>query len=229
MADAAIWLILSTFRAFSNSGMAARSLDAQQFKDVNNNVARFTRNPTGHSLGIVGLGKIGFRIAQKAHQSFGMDILYNDIRQLPSNIEKEVDAKFFKELDDMLAVADCVLVATPFGGEAVMNADKIGKMKQGSRLINIARGKLIDEAALVKALESRHLAAAGMDVHFDEPNVNPKLAKMPNVEMLAHTAGTSTDSHMGFERLGMENILSFLETGKAVTPVNLHFFDQAKL
>ncbi|KAI7462373.1 glyoxylate/hydroxypyruvate reductase [Hortaea werneckii] len=229
VADSAIWLILSTFRAFSNSGMAARSLDPQQFKDVNNNVARFTRNPRGHSLGIVGLGKIGFSIAEKARQSFGMDILYNDIRQLPASVEKQVDAKFYSKLDDMLAVADCVLVATPFGGEAVLNAEKISKMKQGSRLINIARGKLIDEEALIKALESGQLKAAGMDVHFNEPNVNPKLARMPNVEMLAHTAGTSIDSHMGFERLGMENILSFFETGKAVTPVNMHFFDQAKL
>ena len=207
--------------------MAARSLDPQQFKDVNNNVARFTRNPSGHSLGVVGLGKIGFSIAKKAHQSFGMDILYNDIRQVP--YEKEVNAKYYKELDDMLAVADCVLVATPFGGEAVINAEKISKMKEGSRLINVARGKLIDEGALVKALESGHLKAAGMDVHYNEPNVDPRLARMPNVEMLAHTAGTSIDSHMGFERLGMENIISFFDTGKAVTPVNMHFFDQAKL
>jgi len=230
VADAAIWLILSTFRAFSNSGMAARSLEPAQFTGVNVNVARFTRNPNGHSLGIIGLGKIGFRIAQKAHQSFGMKILYNDIRQLPADIEKEVDAKFYKELDDMLAVADCVLVATPFGGEAVVNAEKIGKMKQGSRLINIARGKLIDEDAMIAALESGQLKAVGLDVHFNEPKVSPKLASMPNVEMLAHTAGTSEDSHIGFERLGMENCLNFFETGKAVTPVNLHFFDEkAKL
>jgi lactate dehydrogenase-like 2-hydroxyacid dehydrogenase len=159
-----------------------------------------------------------------------MQILYNDIRQLPSSVEKEVDAKFYEKLDDMLAVADCVLVATPFGGEAVINAEQIGKMKRGSRLINIARGKLIDEDALIAALENGQLGAAGLDVHFNEPAVNKKLADMRNVEMLAHTAGASVDSHIGFERLGMENILSFFETGKAVTPVNLQFFDaQAKM
>ena len=176
------------------------------------------------------MGKIGFRIAEKAHQSFGMNILYNDIRQLPSDIEKQVDAKFYKELDDMLAVADCVLVATPFGGDALINASKLAKMKKGSRLINIARGKLIDEAALVDALESGHLGAAGLDVHFDEPNVSKKIAAMRNVEILAHTAGASVDIHVGFERLGMENILGYFESGKAVTPVNLHFFgEKAKL
>lgn len=230
MADAAIWLILSTFRAFTWSHTAARSCDPARFSDAQKNIAANTFNPNGHSLGIIGLGKIGFRIAQKAHQSFGMRILYNDIRQLPSSVEQEIDAKFYENLDDMLAVADCVLVATPFGGEAVINAAQIGKMKRGSRLINIARGKLIDEDALIEALENGQLGAAGLDVHFNEPAVNKKLANMRNVEMLAHTAGASVDSHIGFERLGMENILSFFETGKALTPVNLHFFDaQAKL
>lgn len=230
VADAAIWLILSTFRAFTWSHTAARSCDPARFSDAQKNIAANTFNPNGHSLGIIGLGKIGFRIAQKAHQSFGMDIVYNDIRQLPSSVEKEIEAKFYQNLDDMLAVADCVLVATPFGGEAVLNAEKIAKMKKGSRLINIARGKLIDEEALIQALESGQLGAAGLDVHFNEPAVNKKLADMRNVEMLSHTAGASVDSHIGFERLGMENILSYFEKGKAVTPVNLHFFDkQAKL
>jgi lactate dehydrogenase-like 2-hydroxyacid dehydrogenase len=230
VADAAIWLILSTFRAFTWSHTAARSCEPARFSDAQKNIAANTFNPNGHSLGVIGMGKIGFRIAQKASQSFGMSILYNDIRQLPESVEKEVGAKFYKDLDDMLAVADCVLVATPFGGEAVLNAEKIGKMKKGSRLINIARGKLIDEEALIAALESGQLGAAGLDVHFNEPQVNKKLADMRNVEMLAHTAGASVDSHIGFERLGMENILSYFETGKAVTPVNLHFFDkQAKL
>lgn len=229
VADAAIWLILSTFRAFSWSSLAARSLDAEQFKDANRNSAAVTHNPNGYSLGIIGLGKIGFRIAQKANMAFGMKIMYNDIRRLPSSIEDEVGATFYDKLDDMLGVADCVLVSTPFGGSKVLEADKFSKMKKGARLINIARGKLIDEDALVAALESGHLEAAGLDVHYDEPNVSPKLAKMKNVEMLSHTAGASVESHVGFERLGMENILSFFETGKAVTPVNMQWIDQAKL
>ncbi|KAI5359169.1 putative D-isomer specific 2-hydroxyacid dehydrogenase, catalytic domain-containing protein [Septoria linicola] len=224
VADSAIWLIISLFRDFTWSALAARSCKPENFADAQRRAA-LTRNPRGHSLGIIGLGKIGFSIAKKAHQSFGMKILYNDIRQLPSNLEAEVGAKYYKELDDMLAVADCVLVATPFGGEAVLNAEKLGKMKKGSRLINIARGKLIDETALVDVLKSGHLAAAGLDVHFNEPQINPELAAMNNVEMLSHTAGASTDSHMGFETLGMENILSFFETGKAISPVNLHLFD----
>jgi len=228
VADAAIWLILSTFRNFSWSATAARTCDPSNFADAQR-AAALTRNPNGHSLGIIGLGKIGMRIAQKAYTAFGMKVIYNDIRRLPPSVEAEVEAKYYEKLDDMLAVADVVLVATPFGGNKIIDAQKIGKMKKGARLINIARGKLHDEDAIVEALASGHLAAVGLDVHYDEPKINPKLAAMHNVEMLSHTAGASMDSHIGFETLGMENILSFFETGKAVSPVNSHFFDQAKL
>lgn len=225
VADTAIWLILSGMRDFTYSAIAARTCEAEKFKDAQRRAA-LTRNPRGHSLGIIGLGKIGQSIAKKAYQSFGMNVIYNDVRRLPESVEGEFWAKYYPDLDSMLAVADVVLVATPFGGEAVINADKLAKMKKGSRLINIARGKLIDEKALVDALKSGHLAGAGLDVHFDEPNVNPELAAMDNVEMLSHTAGASVDSHMGFETLGMENILQFFETGKAISPVNLHFFEE---
>lgn len=229
VADTAIWLILSTFRDFTFSAIAARSCGVEEFKEAQRRAA-LTRNPRGHSLGIVGFGKIGQSIAKKAYQSFGMRILYNDLRRLPKEVEGEVEAEFYAELDEMLAVADCVLVATPFGGDALINSEKLAKFKSGARLINIARGKLIDEPALVEALKSGQIAAAGLDVHFDEPNINPELAKMDNVEMLSHTAGASVDSHMGFEALGMQNILQFFETGKAISPVNLHLFkDKARL
>ncbi|KAL2358503.1 D-isomer specific 2-hydroxyacid dehydrogenase [Cryomyces antarcticus] len=229
VADAAIWLILSTFRAFSWSSTAARSLSVPRFQDANRNIAAVTHNPNGHALGIVGLGKIGYRIAQKASVAFGMKILYNDMRRMPTDIEESVSATFYEKLDGLLAAADCTLVATPFGGDKVLQASNIARMKKGSRLVNIARGKLIDEDALVAALESGHLVSAGLDVHYDEPRVNAKLAAMPNVELLAHTAGASVESHVGFERLGMENILGFYETGKAVTPVNAQWIKESKL
>lgn len=229
VADTAIWLILSCFRKFTWSALCARSLDEEQFKDANRNIAAITYNPDGFSLGIIGLGRIGYRIAQKAHQSFGMKILYNDIRQISTDVEMSVNARYFEKLDDMLGEADCVIVATPFAGEKVLNAEKIAKMKKGSHLINIARGKLVDEEALVQALESGQLAGAGLDVHYDEPKVNPRLAKLSNVELLSHTAGASVDSHIGFEKMGMQNIIGFHETGKAVSPVNLHWLKQSKL
>jgi lactate dehydrogenase-like 2-hydroxyacid dehydrogenase len=180
---------LSCFRNFSWSSLAARSGEAEEFHDAHQNIAAKTHNPNGFSLGIIGLGRIGYRIAQKAHLAFQMKIIYHDINRMPEDIEKSVDAQFYDELEEMLTAADCVLLATPFVGEKLMNAERFAQMKPGSRFVNIARGKLVDEDCLVAALKTGHLASAGIDVHFDEPNVNPALAKMFNVELLSHTAG----------------------------------------
>ena len=227
MADAAIWLIISTFRLFSWSARAARAVDADQFVDANRNLAPVSHNPKGHTLGIIGFGQIGRRTAEKAYLALNMKILYHDIVQMPRELERVSNATFHKNMDTLLAESDCVLVATPFSGETLLNASLLAKMKPGSRLVNIARGKLLDEAALVDALKRVQLAAAGLDVHYNEPHVNPELAQMKNVEIMSHNAGASLDSHIGFERLGMENILSFHQNGKAITPVNQHLVAKA--
>lgn len=218
---------MSTFRNFTSSALAARSLDVNRYNECHRNISSTTHNPNGHALGIIGLGKIGYRIAQKAKTAFDMKILYNDIARMSPEMEQSVGARFFEQLDDMLTIADCVVIATPFVGEKVLNRDKIAKMKPGSRLVNIARGKLLDEEALVLALESGQIVAAGLDVHYDEPNVNPKLAEMTNVELLPHIAGSSVESHVGFERIGMENIQSFFDTGEAISPVNLQWIQES--
>jgi len=228
VADAAIWLMLSTFRGFTESALAARSLDVDRYNDCHKTLPSRTHNPSGHALGIIGLGKIGYRIAWKAHHAFNMRIVYNDVVRMPLDVENDIGAEYLPNLDDMLAASDCVVIATPFSGKKVLNAEKMAKMKSGCRLVNIARGKLIDEEALIAALNSGHITAAGLDVHYDEPNVNPKLAKMENVEMLTHIAGGSIESHVGFERIGMENILSYFETGKAINPVNLQWIGSSK-
>lgn len=225
VADTAIWLILSTFRLFSWSALAARSGSPEQFADANKNLAAVTRNPNGLSLGIIGYGRIGRRIAEKAHLAMNMKILYNDVVEIPSS----VPATFHKDMDTLLAEADVILVATPFSGGTLINETALAKMKKGARLVNIARGKLVDEPALVAALKSGQLYSAGLDVHFDEPNVNKELIKMKNVELLSHNAGASVDSHIGFESLGMENITSFHESGKAISPVNAHLIKQSRL
>lgn len=220
VADAAIWLIVSTFRLFSWSALAARSGDPAQFVDANRNLGTVSRNPTGHTLGIVGFGRIGRRVAEKAYKSMGMKIIYNDVVRLPANLEKPTQAVYYKDLHAMLGEADCVVLAAPFSGAPILNEKALKSMKKGLRFINIARGKLVDEEALVKALNDGTIGAAGLDVHYDEPNVHKELIKMRNVEVLSHNAGASLDSHMGFESLGMENILAFHESGQALTTVN---------
>ncbi|KAL4981065.1 hypothetical protein BDW66DRAFT_164004 [Aspergillus desertorum] len=182
----------------------------------------WTLNPAGHSLGIIGMGQIGCTIAKKVYAAFGMRILYHDIVRKSEELERSVDAMFFHSLEDMLAESDCVVVATPFAGKALLTAELFARFKRGSRFVNIARGSLVDEEALLGALENGILVGVGMDVHADEANVHPRLASHPKVMMMSHNAGGTVDTHIRFERLAMENILAFSKEGRALTPVNAH-------
>lgn len=187
------------------------------------NIAAVTHNPNGSVLGIVGLGRIGYRIAQKA-RVFEMQVCCYDVAGLEERA-KEVNASWCRSLKELLDKSDCVVLATPFNGEVLLSDSEFAWFKPGARLVNVARGKLVDEDALVRALDEGMLSAAGLDVHASEPNVNRELARRGNVMMLSHTAGASVESHIGFERIGMENILGWLERGLdgLVSPVNLQW------
>ncbi|KAH7072101.1 hypothetical protein BKA63DRAFT_62461 [Paraphoma chrysanthemicola] len=220
VADMAIWHILSVFRNLIWSAEAAKSGDVEQWKFAHKHQQDTAFNPRGRSLGIIGLGNIGYTIAQKAWLAFGMKVLYHDIVRKSTDSEEAVNAVFYENLDEMLAVADCTVLATPFAGSLLITAEKLKRFKSGSRFVNIARGTLVDETALVEALKSGHLFAAGLDVHQNEPRVHPEFTKMRNVTLTCHNAGGAWDTAAGFERLAMENIESFLTKGEALTPVN---------
>ncbi|KAL4737695.1 hypothetical protein BDV11DRAFT_149314 [Aspergillus similis] len=222
VADMTLFLILASFRNLAWSHNAAVSQNPRAFLDAHQNSPLTARNPRGHSLGIIGMGQIGYTIAKKVYAAFGMRILYHDIVRKSQDMERSVDATFFESLEDMLAESDCVVVATPFAGKTLLTAELFAKFKRGSRFVNIARGSLVDEEALIGALESGILVGVGMDVHADEPNVHPRLASHPKVMMMSHNAGGTVDTHIGFERLAMENILAFFKEGRALTPVNAH-------
>lgn len=222
VADMALYHIISVFRAMTISSLSARSLDPAQFRDAHTQLPFTSQNPRGHTLGIVGLGDIGFAIAKKVRSTFGMKILYNDVVRKSPEMEREVAATFYPRLEEMLPVSDCVLLATPFTGKKLITASLLTYFKRGSRLVNIARGSLVDETALADALESDHLTAVGMDVHAHEPNVNERLARNWNVTVTSHTGGGALDTVVGFERLAMENVESVLNGREALTPVNAH-------
>jgi lactate dehydrogenase-like 2-hydroxyacid dehydrogenase len=162
-----------------------------------------------------------------------MNLAYHDIlrlptqesslRALPSIDGHPVSVTWHPTLSTLLSTSDCILLATPFSGSTLLSTPEFSLMKRGTRLVNIARGKLIDENALVAALDSGVVSAAGLDVHANEPRVNEQLATRDNVMVLSHTAGASVESHIGFERLGMQNLMQFLGGGEAVTPVNLQW------
>ena len=223
----ALWYIISVFRHMTWSSLAARSNDPSQWKKAHLQIALKSDNPRGHTLGIIGLGNIGFAIAKKARAAFDMDIIYYDKLRKSEDQETQVGAEFYDNLDDMLEQSDCVLIATP-AGDPIITARTLALLPRGARVINIARGSLVDEEALADALESGHVSAVGLDVHANEPNgnVNPRLSKMQNVTLTSHTGGSSLETVAEFERLAMENVERVLNGEKALTAVNTHLTQQ---
>ena len=224
----AMFHIISVFRQMTWSQLAARSGDPREFQNAHLNAPAVSHNPRGHTLGIVGLGNIGYAIAKKAHLAFGMRIAYNDVVRKPRAQEREVDADFYPSLVDMLAVSDCVLIATPFAGKTLITGSTLARFKPGARLVNIARGSLIDEEALADAIDAGHIAAAGMDVHAHEPNVSARLIRSGVVTLTSHTGGAALETAIAFERLAMENVERVLTGKNALTAVNQHLVRQCQ-
>ncbi|KAJ9136897.1 D-mandelate [Pleurostoma richardsiae] len=222
VADMAVYHIISVFRNMQWTNMAARARDPAQFLDAHHNSPFTAHNPRGHVLGVIGLGNIGYTIAQKAYRAFGMKIIYYD--PFPKSAEQEaaIEARRVPELNDMLAEADCVVLAAPGGGGKIIDAERLTKMKKGARLVNIARGSLVDTDAVADSMEAGHLFAVGLDVHEDEPNVNPRLVGMRNATLTCHTAGGALETNIGFERLSIENVMAVLAGKPPLTPVNKH-------
>lgn len=190
MADFAIFNIIATFRNLNWCTVSARS-SPEDFQDCHTNAAILSNNPRGHNLGIIGLGNIGFEIARKAYLAFGMKIKYFDVIRKSPDREAEIEAEFFSDLDEMLAISDCVVLATPASpdGKKFIIKERIQKMKWGSRFVNIARGSLVDEEAVADAVEEGRLVGVGLDVHEFEPKVNERLKAMRQVTLTAHNAG----------------------------------------
>lgn len=221
VADMALWQILSVFRQMTWSSLAARSNIPTEFQKAHQRVPFASRNPRGHTLGIVGLGNIGFAIAKKVRSALGMRILYYDIKQKATQQEDEVQARFYSDLDQMLKVSDCVLLASPHG-PTILNARTLSLLPRGARVVNIARGSLVDENALADALESQHISAAGLDVHTNEPKPNERLTAKWNVTPTCHNGGGTIETAVGFERLAMENVEAVLTGQEPLTAVNKH-------
>ena len=218
----ALYYIISVFRCMTHSHLAARSRSKAEFNYAHSNLPLMSHNPRGHTLGIIGLGDIGLTIARKVKAALDMKILYHDIKRKPEAQEKEVSATFYPNRNDMLHESDCVLIATPFAGERLVTASLLSHFKPGSRLVNIARGSLVDEEALADALEEGRLTAVGMDVHASEPAVSERLAKNWKVHMTCHTGGGTLETVINFERLSMENVDAVLNGREPLTAVNAH-------
>lgn len=164
-------------------------------------------NLTGKTLGIVGLGRIGTMVALRA-QGFEMKVLYTERDR---DREKELGVEYL-DLDSLLRLSDYVTIHIPLIPETkhLINEEKLKKMKRGSFLINTARGGIIDEHALVKALQDGQLAGAALDVHENEPAMNPELMQMENVILTPHIASATVEVREKMTEQAVEAILKVL-------------------
>ncbi len=160
------------------------------------------RQVTGKRFGVLGMGRVGQVTAERA-RGFGMEIHYHNRRRLPEHLEK--GAIFHDSLESLLAVSDVLSLHCPStpDNKGIINAQTLGLLPDRAIVVNTARGALIDEVALVEALKSGKLFAAGLDVFQTEPGGNPALASLPNVFLLPHigSATEETRDAMGFRAL----------------------------
>jgi glyoxylate reductase len=174
-------------------------------------------NLIGKTLGIVGLGRIGGMVARRA-KGYNMTLLYNK-RSPDPEAEKELGVSFVT-LDDLLAKSDFVSIHVPLTEETrhMINSETLGKMKEGSYLVNTARGPIVDEHALVEVLRNGRLRGVGLDVYDNEPNIDPELIGMENVVLTPHIASATYEAR---GKMGEMAVNAIIDTFSGKKPDNL--------
>jgi len=212
-ATTALYLLISTLRNFSISERSIREL-----KWKPSGLPERSHDLTGHTLAILGLGGIGMRLATLA-RAFPMRIIYHSRHKVTSAPEW---CEYYENVEEMLAEADVLSVHAPLNPETVglVGEKWIRALKKGAIIINTARGKVVDEEAMIRALEDGHLASIGLDVFPDEPAVNPKLFEFPYITLVPHMGTETQDTQRKMEVRALKNIQDFLTTGsgKDVVP-----------
>lgn len=163
------------------------------------------------TLGIVGMGRIGQSVAKRAAVS-GMKIIYYNRHRLPEDIEKKYSAEYVS-LDSLLSQSDYISLHTPLDESTfhLIDAEALSKMKNGVFIINTARGPVIDESALVAALECGHIGGAGLDVFEKEPEINNGLLGRDNVILVPHIGTATVEARIAMGRYAVKNITLFFD------------------
>ena len=174
---------------------------------------------TGARLGILGMGRIGQKIAKVA-KSLGMIIHYHNRSKLSE--EKENGATYHDNLKDLLSVSDVLSVCCPASKETVdmINKDTIEYLPKGAIVTNVARGDIIEDEALIDALERRKVYAVGLDVYKNEPNLNPGYLKHKSAFILPHLGSATKETRTAMANLAIDNISEFFQRGSCKNKVN---------
>ncbi len=179
----------------------------------------------GATLGVLGMGRIGQGVARRGALGFGMKVLYANRSRLPADVEATLGAKWVDKAT-LLRESDHVVVVTPYTPQThhLVDAAALALMKPTATLTNIARGGVVDDAALAAALKAGRIAAAGLDVFEGEPSVHPALLEVPNVVLTPHIASASVPTRLAMASLAADNLLAALGLGPAAgqppTPLN---------
>lgn len=207
-ADLTLALMLAVLRRL---GEAERELRSGEWTGWRPTHLPGTR-ATGRTLGIIGFGRIGQAVAKRAHHGFGMRILFATRTAPPPDIVADV-AAVPRELDDVLRESDIVSIHAPATADTyrLIGARELALMRPDAFLINTARGGLVDEAALVSALEGGRLAGAGLDVFEGEPAVRADLLGAPNLVLLPHIGSATMETRTAMGMRAVENLRAFFE------------------
>ncbi|MDD2713833.1 MAG: D-glycerate dehydrogenase [Simplicispira sp.] len=175
----------------------------------------------GSTLGIIGMGRIGQGIARRAAYGFGMDVVYHNRSPLEPDLEAQCKARYVGK-EELLRTADHVVLVLPYtvASHHTIGAPELALMKPSATLVNIARGGIVDDAALAHALRTRQIAAAGLDVFEDEPAVHPALLTLPNVVLTPHIASATVATRLAMAQAAADNLIAFFDGRGALTPVN---------
>lgn len=212
-ADLALTLVLATAR---RAGEGERLLRSGQW-DGWHPTQLLGTHVTGKTVGIVGMGRIGAAIARRCHFGFGMEVVFfNRSPKTPDMPARQVGT-----LGALAQAADIVVIAVPGGADThhLIDASFLAAMKTSALLVNIARGDVVDEAALIAALETGEIAGAGLDVYEHEPNVPGALIAMENVVLFPHLGSATLETRTAMGMLAAENILNWIKGAPLSSPV----------
>jgi len=214
-ADIAIAHILNTSRLIPQS---ERSLREKQ-TTTDGWSTWMGHSVEGKNLGIFGLGSIGKQVAKRA-TGFDMRIYYNNRNRLPEAEEQSLGVTYLPK-DELLAISDFIVLSMPSTAQTIhfLGQPEFEKMKDGVYVINVARGKLIDEVALTANLKSGKVSGAGLDVFEFEPQVHPDLFELPNVTLTPHIGTATYEVREIMEDLTLANLEAVLRGEKPLTPV----------
>ena len=173
----------------------------------------------GATLGILGMGRIGQAIARRGAHGFAMPVLYHNRSPLPDDVAGALGARYVSR-ETLLADSDHLVIVVPYSAEShhLVGAAELARMKPTATIVNIARGGIVDDAALAAALRAGRPGAAGLDVFEGEPNVHPELLALPNVVLTPHIASASLPTRRAMANLAAENLICLLDPAAGRTP-----------